>query len=229
MTQRNDILLRCRVDGTQGSIEFACIFFVHHHSDSQAGLLATHCAQYFKAANMRAHQKNAVVRGVQFCHEVMLMNMDIEQVEMVIDQVNPVVNRGGEAQKMPEYKPPADARLAGQVQCPVQVVCRGPPCRCVGNTKIGGDTIEHTTARAAAKAQGNPRHDTQHQHIAALGVLRPSVSRICAAVVLAHSATSRSNVPVAIWRPWQVTLKRVGRLAPSMQEITSVSPGSTGL
>ena len=109
MTQCNDVLLGTRVDGAECSIDFAGVFLVHHHGHAQAGLLATQRPEYLKTSHVCAHQKNALAIGHHLVNQRLVVNPDIKQVEAVIEQVNPVMNRRGKTQKMTEQLAPAHA------------------------------------------------------------------------------------------------------------------------
>ena len=185
------------------------------------GVMAADGAHCLEAAQMAAHQQDAVLGRHVAAHDVLADDVDIEQVEAIVEQIDAVMHgsrrRQGSGGK---------SRRCGQAgpSTPPQVGGRGAPCTRREQQEVGGDEVEHDAAQTSAKAQRNPCHQPHGGGAAALSTLPPVFA--CGGRV--HAATVRS-APLAMSRPAQSMRKLSLPAACGWAVKQSASPGRAGL
>ncbi len=158
-----------RIDRRQPAGDLVGVVLVHRHRHLEARPALADGAGHLEAAQMRAHQKAALAAVERLLHDRLAFDGDLEQVVLAVDQVDTVVNGGGETQHVAE--PVAGRGLAAERAA--QIVAGMAARRGCEREEVGGDEIKEKAAGAAADAQRQERHHTQQQDTAALAARDP--------------------------------------------------------
>ncbi len=126
-------------------------------------------ADHFETAHVRTHQEYTLAFDDRVQHLLLAMHVDLEQVEALVEQIDPIVNGRGKREEVPVDVGPAQRT----VQHAGQIVARRGPAGRREQQEVGSDTVQYHAPRAPAEAQRDPGHGAQHQHVAAFRLVRP--------------------------------------------------------
>ena len=168
-SERDDVLLRVRVDRGHQRIDPACVFLVHHHRATNTLLAATERVDQLETAHVRAHQECAALLVACADHPLLAFDRDVEEVEALVEQVQPVVDRSGERD---DVLVDVERRHRSR-QRAAQVRSRRATRSRREREKVERDDVDDRSRQSPAEIERQPRHQLQHRHRAALGAAGP--------------------------------------------------------
>ena len=142
----DDVGYEVRVEGREGGVDLARIFFIHGHGDLEAAPSPAETVDHLEAAHVGTHEQGAAAALRLLTHHVLAIDRDVEKLELPVDQIDAIVNGGREAQDLPKAVAHAWVAAEREAQKAPRMPTRG---RCE-QKEIDRDPVQRNAAQGAA-------------------------------------------------------------------------------